>query len=489
MGTPELLALSLGLSLLLAGAAYGLVRLFEASTPDPVLRETAWAMALYLPALPIVLVGAALLLPPPTFATPIELEGPAVAPAMIEIIVQQGAAVGPIGEPLAFGVFALAGLLAVIRVIWLARRTVRLHRLIRASGEASPAIRRIVEDTAGRLGAPTPDVRIRAAGGEALIAGLLRPVLVLPASLLEAPDPQALRAVCAHELAHLKRGDHRALWIEEALLAVLAFNPILRIIRDHRSAAREEACDAAALAQAGEDVRRLYARSLLDALRASPKGDDAPALTFTSSRRILVMRRLKAILSPVPTSGIRQRLTVLGLGVAVAAVAGTSSLALAVQREAVAAPPPVSVVTASRPAPAPRAVATPTRVTPSVAPKAIVAPASNAEPAPRAAPVPVAQIQPRVITNPSWVQHPMPSYPAAALEQGLTSGQADLSCTVEADGHVSACTVVNENPVGAGYGAAAVAAAGSARLSPRSVDGAGVGGTVRFSVRFTIRAE
>lgn len=484
MGTAELLALSLGLSLVLAGAAYGLVRLFEAGAPDPVLRETAWALALYLPALPIVLVGAALLLPPPTVASAVGLEGPATGPAVIEIIVKQGASVAPVGELLALGVLAVAGLLALIRVIWLVRRSLRLQRLIRASGEASPAARQIVEDTARRLGAPTPEVRVRAAGGEALIAGLLRPVLVLPASLLEATDPQALRAVCAHELAHLKRGDHRALWIEEALLTVLACNPLLRIIRDHRSAAREEACDAAALAHAGDDARKLYARSLLDALRASPKGDDAPALTFTSSRRILVMRRLKAILSPVPTSGVRQRLAVLGLGVAVAAVAGTSSYALAAQRQAVVVPQPAPVMTASRALPAPRAVVSATRAAPAVVTRAIAAPAPKSEPAPRPALAPVAA--PEVITNPSWVQQPMPSYPAAALEQGLTSGQADLSCTVEADGRVSACTIISEDPVGAGYGAAALAAAGNARLSPRSVDGAGVGGTVRFSVRFRI---
>ncbi|WP_426050304.1 TonB family protein [Brevundimonas sp. SL161] len=466
------------------------MRLFEAGAPDPVLRDTAWALALYLPALPIVLVGAALLLPPPTVASAVGLEGPATGPDVIEIIVPQGAAVAPVGEPLALGILALAGLLFLIRVIWLARRSLRLNRLIRASGEASPAVRQIVEDTARRLGAPTPEVRVRAAGAEALIAGLLRPVLVLPASLLDATDPQSLRAVCAHELAHLKRGDHRALWIEEALLTVLACNPLLRIIRDYRSAAREEACDAAALAHAGDDARRLYARSLLDALRASPKGDDAPALTFTSSRRILVMRRLKAILSPVPTSGVRQRLAVLGLGVAVAAVAGTSAYALAAQREAVVAPQPAPVMTVSRALPTPRSVVSATRALPSVASRAIAAPAPTSEPAPLPTPTPEAQRQAEVITNPSWSRMPMPlTYPAAALEQGSTSGNADLSCNVQADGRVSDCAIVNETPVGAGYGGAAVEAAAAARLSPRSVDGVAVGGTVRFTVRFIRAAE
>lgn len=81
------------------------------------------------------------------------------------------------------------------------------------------------------------------------------------------------------------------------------------------------------------------------------------------------------------------------------------------------------------------------------------------------------------------------SYPAAAIEQGSFSGRAELSCTVEASGSVSDCTILSEDPVGAGYGPAALEAAGAARLSPRSVDGASVGGTVRFTVRFTRAAE
>ena len=81
------------------------------------------------------------------------------------------------------------------------------------------------------------------------------------------------------------------------------------------------------------------------------------------------------------------------------------------------------------------------------------------------------------------------SYPAAAIEQGLTAGQADLSCTVERDGRVSGCTVISETPEGAGFGAAGLEAAADARLSPRSIEGVAVGGTVRFSIRLNMTPE
>ncbi|MFC5343543.1 TonB family protein [Brevundimonas staleyi] len=478
MTTPELLALSLGLSVVVAALAYVGVRLFERGVADPVLRERAWAVALYLPFLPVVLTVVLLIGPRPV------VEAPAVTDTTmtVEMVAALPArAPGIDTEQVAWALLGLAGLLGLARGAGLARRTLRLRRLVR---EACPASHEMVEvvGTCARLaGVTPPEVRLCPAAGEALVAGVAGPILILPASLAGDPNPAVLRAVCAHELAHLKRGDHRALWIEEVLLTALAINPILRAIRDRRAAAREEACDLQVLAHADGDARRLYARSLLDALRAST-GGDVPALTFTSNRRIFVMHRLKAILSPAPVAGSRSRLALLGLGVALAAVAGTGSVALAAKREPVV----VSVVM-----PVPAVATAPARVSAPVAiPIAAAAPAPVAavpvvEAVPEPAPEPRAVPQAQVITNPNWSQMPTPlRFPAAALEQDLTSGSAELSCSVESDGRVTACTVLTEEPLGAGFGDAALEAAARARLSPQSVEGVAAGG-LRFIVRFT----
>lgn len=137
MGAPELLALSLGLSLLLALFAYGLVRVVETTAPDPGLRERAWATALHLPALPVLLVASALLLPAPAVEQASGSE-PATVITVVEFLAPHGASFGPIGEGLAIAVLALAGLLMVMRAIRLAWRTVRLQLMVRASDAAPP---------------------------------------------------------------------------------------------------------------------------------------------------------------------------------------------------------------------------------------------------------------------------------------------------------------------------------------------------------------
>ena len=65
MNAPDLLALSLGLSVATAGMAWIGGRLVEVRTADPRLRDRMWAAALALPALPPLAVGLLLLTPAP----------------------------------------------------------------------------------------------------------------------------------------------------------------------------------------------------------------------------------------------------------------------------------------------------------------------------------------------------------------------------------------------------------------------------------------
>ena len=368
MGPPELMVLSLGLSVVVAGLGWAGGRGVERMSADPRLRDGVWAAALALPALPPLAVGLMLLTPAPvreislvTGRLPAAL---APAPVATAVAPPQALALDP--TMAAWVVLGVAVLLTAVRLTTLSLRAGRLLRIIRQAEAPDPTVTAMVESAARDLAIRAPRVGVSPAASEALLASLGRVRLILPIGLGQAREAEAAGAVIAHELAHLKRGDHRAVWMEEALLVTLAFNPLLPVLRARRAAAREEACDALALEQAAPDIRRAYARSLIEALRdrAGPHASGGlPALTFTGAGRTTAMRRLKAVLNPAPAAGRGLRLTAFGLAGLIALLGGAGSLAVAGEREAVVVINAAAPVTGSEAAaeraggPAPAALA------------------------------------------------------------------------------------------------------------------------------------
>lgn len=362
MGAPELLALSLGLSVIVAALGWTGGRGVERLSADPGFRERAWAAALILPVLPPLAIGLILLTPPPIHEiafTPVSLPTVLANPP-VEVDLAAPAAGGVFDPRLAaWAVLVIAIVLAAARLAALALRAQRLIRVIRETHAPEPAVTQMVQGAARDLAVRPPVIRVSATAAEAMLAGLGRTHLILPTSLVAAmTEPTAARAVIAHELAHLKRGDHRALWLEETLIALLAVNPLMPLLRARRAAAREEACDALALAGATPDARRAYARSLIEALRSRSAPQDSGrliALTFTGAKTTTALRRLSAVMNPAPAAGRGPRLVASGLGGLIVALAGAGSMAVAAERDAVVrirpapAAPPTTIEEQPRP--------------------------------------------------------------------------------------------------------------------------------------------
>ena len=226
---------------------------FERLCADPGLRERVWALALYLPVLPPVVVGGRAADARAGPSRPVATGPPRSSSAAPDSsCVVDPVAAGPSPDWGLVAGFAL-GLAVVLSAVAArfagAGATARLRRLVaRAVPAAAEASGCGCGGGAAARRSPSPRSAPRPRGPDALLTGLSRPLLILPDVLWpRAPDSPAARAVIAHELAHLKRGDHRAVWLEEGLLALLAVNPVLPLIRARRAAAREEACDAVAL--------------------------------------------------------------------------------------------------------------------------------------------------------------------------------------------------------------------------------------------------
>lgn len=82
---------------------------------------------------------------------------------------------------------------------------------------------------------------------------------------------------------------------------------------------------------------------------------------------------------------------------------------------------------------------------------------------------------PSVITNPDWGHGPSANdigriYPKAALAARL-GGRATIHCGVAVTGDLTDCRVISEDPVGNGFGDAALALAPKFKMKPQLRDG------------------
>lgn len=295
------------------------------------MREGLWSGLLVLPAAHVaaVVVGARLL---PADLKTARLDLIPDAPAATAVLPEPGAAAAtpPPVLPWPEMVLAVVALGAIVGLALLALRHLRLARLTaRAVRCDRPDLIAAVGRRAVALGVGLPPLLTSPGITSPRLAGLLRPAILLPEGLAALPTDE-LALICGHELAHLKLRDNLRLVIEDVLLALFWFNPVMRPIRGRLAAAREEGRDDLALADAAPETRRRYAETLVQTLRlgAGPE----PYAAFIGAGRNIAAMRLNAILKPRPPMSPRVAMTTVGLTVllSLGVVACSAGLATAV---------------------------------------------------------------------------------------------------------------------------------------------------------------
>lgn len=108
-----------------------------------------------------------------------------------------------------------------------------------------------------------PQVWISPGVSSPAVAGLLRPVLLLPAEFDHAFTLAEVRLILRHELTHLKRHDLPVNALMCLLIALHWFNPVLWLAFFKVRADRETACDSQVLAHATHAGRVEYGHALL----------------------------------------------------------------------------------------------------------------------------------------------------------------------------------------------------------------------------------
>lgn len=172
---------------------------------------------------------------------------------------------------------------ASARVLWLLAGLLRLRQLRRAGRVADAGEQTELQQTLGTHA----EVRVVPELSQPMTFGGLRPVVLVPASLLRHPAP-IQRAVFAHELLHVQRRDWMWLIGEELVRAALWFHPVMWWLISRVQRSREEVVDE--LAVLVTDSRKAYIEALL-----AYAGDRPLAATAAFSPRRHLFSRMVLI--------------------------------------------------------------------------------------------------------------------------------------------------------------------------------------------------
>lgn len=121
------------------------------------------------------------------------------------------------------------------------------------------------------------------------VIGWLKPVVLLPGSVLAGLTPQQIEAVLAHELAHVRRHDYLVNLLQAVVETLLFYHPAVWWLSRRIREEREHCCDDLAVSLCGDRVA--YASALAD-LEERRGGSRQLALAATGGSLLHRVRRL-----------------------------------------------------------------------------------------------------------------------------------------------------------------------------------------------------
>ncbi|HEX4844917.1 MAG TPA: M56 family metallopeptidase, partial [Geothrix sp.] len=131
-----------------------------------------------------------------------------------------------------------------------------------------------------------------------VVLGWLKPVVLVPAAAFLALSPEALEALLAHELAHVRRGDFLANLVQTFAEALLFYHPAVWWLSRRIRQEREHCCDDAAVQACGDPI--LYASALVGLEELRSQSILIPDLAPAASGGHL-MSRIQRLLRPHPS--------------------------------------------------------------------------------------------------------------------------------------------------------------------------------------------
>lgn len=155
------------------------------------------------------------------------------------------------------------GLRMALGLLWIAREGA-------LRGRADAALQARLQRLADCFGV-LREVRIRVVDNLAspITAGWLRPIVLVPASLVTGMPPDLLDALLAHEMAHIKRMDYLVNLCQNVIETLLFYHPAVWWISRQVRNEREKIADDFAASKLGEPRRLALALSELEKIQFS----------------------------------------------------------------------------------------------------------------------------------------------------------------------------------------------------------------------------
>ncbi len=157
---------------------------------------------------------------------------------------------------------------------------------------------------------PKVEVATSPAISSPMVLGILRPIIVFPADLVEKLSTNQLALVLMHELAHVRRWDNLTLMLHRLVSAVLFFHPAVWLCGRMLRREAEQACDDLVVCATGRS--EAYARGLAhiaeQAAYLNPLLRRIPTMNaFAATESNLALRIRRALDGNVRRMGMRAR--------------------------------------------------------------------------------------------------------------------------------------------------------------------------------------
>ncbi len=213
--------------------------------------------------------------------------------------------------PAVYAITILAALLAILvglaRCAW---QTISLRRKLARCRAIQGGPARALLDELLRLVPRKPKVRLLSSPDESEPAafGVSRWTIVLPPRAAFDLTEDELRALLAHELAHLVRGDSLWLSISRAVCSCLAFQPLNHLARREWQRTAEFLCDNWAVSRTGAPLA--LARCLTEVAGWRLAGPASAAILAATGRKSGLVDRIERLLDARPVFELRNDLRV-----------------------------------------------------------------------------------------------------------------------------------------------------------------------------------